>query len=85
MEIPKEAKDMVGGSYLFSGTYIDEQDRIEQEHFIKDVQLTDTFVKNKENTIKHPCVSFLIDFNGIDKWTKPMPIRSINLKLNIVR
>jgi len=85
MEIPKEAKDMVGCSYLFSGTYIDEQDRIEQEYFIKDVQLTDTFVKNKEKTIKHPCVSFLIDFEGVDKWTKPMPIRSVNLKLNIVR
>jgi len=76
---------MVGNSYLFSGNYIDEKDRKEQEHLIKDVKMTDTFLKNKENTIKHPCVSFLIDFYGIDRWTKPMPIRSVNLKLNIVR
>lgn len=84
MEVPKEAKDMVGNNYLFSGMYIDNKDRKEQKHLIKDVKMTDFFVKNKENTVKHPCVCFLIDFNGIEKWTKPMPIRSINLKLNIV-
>jgi len=84
MEVPKEAKDMVGNSYLFSGNYLDKQDRKEQEHLIKDVKMTDTFVKDLENTFKHPCVSFLIDFEGKDEWTKPMPIRSINLKLNVV-
>lgn len=84
MEVPKEAKEMVGNSYLFSGNYLDEKDRKEKEHLIKDVKMTDTFVKNIENTVKHPCVSFLIDFEGIDKWTKPMPIRSVNLKLNVV-
>lgn len=84
MDIPKEAKDMVGNSYLFSGNYLDTKDRKEQEHLIKDVTMTDFFVKNIENTLKHPCVSFLIDFNGIDRWIKPMPIRSINLQLNIV-
>ena len=84
MEVSKEAKDMVGNSYLFSGNYLDKKDRKEQEHLIKDVKMTDTFIKDLENTIKHPCVSFLIDFEGIDKWTKPIPIRSINLKLNVV-
>jgi hypothetical protein len=84
MDIPKEAKDMVGNSYLFSGNYLDKKDRKEQEHLIKNVKMTDTFVKDLENTVKHPCVSFLIDFKGQDKWTKPMPIRSINLKLNVV-
>ena len=84
MEVSKEAKDMVGNSYLFSGNYLDKKDRKEQEHLIKDVKMTDTFIKDLENTIKHHCVSFLIDFEGIDKWTKPIPIRSINLKLNVV-
>jgi len=84
MDIPKEAKDMIGNNYLFSGNYLDKKDRKEQEHLIKDVKMTDFFVKNIENTVKHPCVSFLIDFNGIDRWTKPMPIKSINLKLNVV-
>ena len=49
MEVPEEAKDMVGNSYLFSGNYLDKKDRKEQEHFIKDVKMTDTFIKNKKN------------------------------------
>lgn len=79
MEIPKEATEMVGKSYLFSGNYIDRKDRKEQEHLIKDVRNSDYFIKDREMTFKHPCVEFLIDFNGVDTWTKPMPIRSINL------
>lgn len=84
MEVPQEEKNMVGKAYLFSGMYIDNKDRIEAEHLIKDVEMSDYFVKDLENTFKHPCVRFLIDFNGEDKWTKPIPIKRINLKLNIV-
>lgn len=84
MEVPKEAMDMVGNSYLFSGNYIDSKERKEKEHFIIDVKMTDYYVRNKENTVKHPCVSFLIMNDQDEVWTKPMPIRSINLKLNVV-
>ena len=84
MEIPKDTKGMVGKSYLFSGNFLDKQDRPEMEYLIKDVKWSDTFIKNANGTKKHPCVTFLIDFEGTDKWTKPFPIRDINLNLKIV-
>ena len=84
MEIPKDTKEMVGKNYLFSGNFLDKIDRPEMEYLIKDVKWSDTFVKNSNGNKKHPCVIFLIDFEGIEKWTKPFPIRSINLDLRVV-
>ena len=84
MEIPKETKEMLAKKYLFSGNFLDKKDRPEMECLIKDVKWSDTFVKNENGTKKHPCVVFLIDFEGKDKWTKPFPIRSINLSLRSV-
>ena len=81
MEIPKETKEMIGKKYLFSGNFLDKKDRVEYEYLIKDVKWSDVFVKNENGTKKHPCIIFLIDFNGKDKWTKPFPIIDINLSL----
>ncbi len=79
METPTEVKEMVGKSYLFSGQFIDSEDRVEQEYLVKDVKMCDSFLKDVERTFKHPCFKLLINIEGKNKWTKPLPIRSINL------
>ena len=83
MDIPNEVKEMIGNKYLFSGTFLNDTDVKETEYLVLDARMSDAFLKDKENKFKHPCFELLLKVEDEELWTKPFPIKTINLKLNI--
>ena len=77
MEIPNEIKEMIGKPFLFSGTFLNAFDLAETELMVKDVKISDVKCISEGN--KHPCVEFLVEIKGKNKWTKPFPIKTIFL------
>lgn len=75
--IPKKVTKMVGKTYFFSGKYIDQHQRKETAHLIKDVKMTDFYLRNLADTEMSECVCFLIDFFGDVRWTNPFPLKNI--------
>lgn len=74
---------MIGKAYKFEGCFLDGIYREERLYTIKDAKMHDSFTVDEQRTIKHPNCRYLINLKGVDKWTKPIPVTSINLKLKI--